>query len=95
MGSKMRRIADASKGKILSMERRLSGVFKPIKPRQEFVHDVAQHITTTPRVTLVDRITDWHLLALLIALLVSIAVFLSLIWRALLSLLGRKKTAHV
>jgi hypothetical protein len=95
MGSKMKQFADASRGRILSMEHRLSGVLKPIKPRKEFVHGVAQHIRTTPQVAFVDRISNWHLTAMLIAGLVSLAVFLALLGRALLLLLDKKRTARI
>jgi hypothetical protein len=95
MGSKIKELAGASRGKILSMEHRLSGVLRPINPRNEFIHGVARHIRETPRVTLVDRITNWHLTAILIAALVSLAVFLALLGRALLTLLGKERPIRI
>ena len=91
MGSKMKRISDASRGKIASMEHRLSGVLRPIKPRKEFVHGIAQRIRTKPRVAIVDRITNWRLIAILIAGLVSLTVFMAVMGRALLSLVDKKR----
>ncbi len=95
MGSKMQQLADTSRGKILSMEHRLSGALRPIKPRTEFVHGVARHIRETPRVTLVDRISNMHFTAFLIAILISLAVFVALVGRALLSLVDKKRLARV
>jgi len=94
MGSKMKRISDASRGKIASMEHRLSGALRPIQPRKEFVHGIAQRIRTTPRVAFVDRIASWHIIAILIAVLVSLTVFLAVLGRALLSLVDKKRTAR-
>ncbi len=93
MGTKMQQFADASMGRILSMERRLAGVLQPVNPRSEFVHGVARQIRTTPRVTLVDRLSNGHMTALLLALLISLAVLVALVGRALLSLLDRKHPA--
>jgi hypothetical protein len=94
MNTKMKQFADASKEKITSMEKRLSGVLRPVKPRKEFVHGVAHRIQTgTPAALFVDRIANWHLIAMLIAGLISLAIFLAVLGRALLSLLGKKRTA--
>ncbi len=93
MNTKMKQFADASKEKFASLENQLSGVLKPIKPRKEFVHGVAQRIQTAPRATFVDRIANWHLLAMVIAGLISLAVFLAIVGRALFSLVGKKRTA--
>ncbi len=91
MNTRMKQFADASMGKIASLESRLSGVLKPIKPRKEFVHDVAHRIQAGTQTAFVDRIANWHLIAMLIAGLISLAVFLAVVGRALLSLLGKKK----
>jgi hypothetical protein len=94
MNTKLKQFTDASKGKITSLENRLSAVLRPIKPRKEFVHGIAHRIQTGTRATLfVDRIANWHLIAMLIAGLISLAVFLAVVGRALLSLLGKKHTA--
>ena len=94
MSGKVKQFADASKGKISSLEKRLSGAFKPVKPRKEFVHGVARHIQTGPRTNFfVDRIANWHVIAMLIAGLISMAVFLAVVGRALASLLRKKRTA--
>jgi len=94
MNNKMKQFADASKGKITSMENRLSGVLRPIKPRKEFVHGIAHRIQAGTHATFfVERIANWHLVAMLIASLISLTVFLAIVGRALLLLLGKKRTA--
>ena len=93
MGTKTKQFTDATKRKLASMEKRLSGALRPVKPRKEFVHNVAHRIQSTPRVTLVDRIADWHLVAVLIAGIVSLAVFLAVLARALMNLLWKKRAA--
>jgi len=93
MNNKMRQLADASKEKFTSLENRLSGAFRPIKPRKEFVHGVANRIQTGTRAAFVDRIANWHLMAMLIAGVISLAVFLAVVGSVLLSLLGKKRTA--
>jgi hypothetical protein len=94
MNSKMKQFADASREKISALENRLSGVLQPIKPRKEFVHGVAHRIQTGTHATFfMDRIANWHLLAMLIAGLVSLAVFLAVAGRAMVNLLGKKRTA--
>jgi hypothetical protein len=93
MNTKMKQLADASMERIVSLEKRLSGVLKPIKPRKEFVHGVAHNLQTGTQTAFVDRIANWHLIAMLIAGLISMVVFLAVMWRVLLSLLGKKRTA--
>jgi len=94
MNEKMKQFTDASMGKITSLENLLSGALRPIKPSKEFVHGVAHRIQAGTQATfLVERIADWHLIAMLIAGLVSLAVFLAVAGRALVSILGKKRTA--
>jgi hypothetical protein len=94
MNNKVNQFADATKGKITSLENRLSGVLKPIQPRKEFIHGVADRIQTGSQASfIVERIANWHLVAMLIAGLISLAVFLAVVGRALLLLLGKNRTA--
>ena len=94
MNTKMKQFADASMGRIASLENRLSGVLKPIRPRKEFVHGVAHRIQTGNRAAfIVDRIANWHLIAMLIAGLISLVVFAAVVGRVLLSLQRKKHTA--
>jgi hypothetical protein len=93
MNTKMRKFADASMERITSMENRLSGVLKPIKPRKEFVYGVAQRIQTKTQTIFVDSVANWRFAAMLIAGLLSMAVFLAVVGRVLASLLRKKRTA--
>jgi hypothetical protein len=88
-----KKIADASMAKINLLENRLSGALKPIAPRREFVDGLGQRIQTGKQVAFVTHITDWYILAMLIAGLASLAVFLAMLARALLALSGKKRTA--
>ena len=90
-----KKLADASMAKIKSLENQLSGTLKPIAPRREFVNGLGQRIQAGNQATLVNYITNWHILAMLIASLVSLTVFLAMLARALLALFGKKRTAQV
>ncbi len=82
---------DASMAKISSMENRLSGTLKPVKPRREFVHGLGNRILANNRAALVNHVANWHILAMLIAGLVSLAVLLAMVVRALLALTWKKR----
>jgi hypothetical protein len=88
-----KKLVDASMARISAMENRLSGTLKPVAPRREFVKGLRQRIQTGSRTTLVNRIANWHILAMVIAGLVSLAVLLAMVARALLALSGKKRTA--
>jgi hypothetical protein len=90
----LKHFTDASMEKITSLENRLSGVLKPIKPSKEFVRGVARRIQTGSQADLlVERIANWHLIAILIAGIITLAVFLAVIGRTLLSLMEKKRVA--
>jgi hypothetical protein len=87
-----KKLADASMAKIASLENRLSSTLKPVAARRDFVHGLGQRIQTGSRVSLVNQVANWHILAVLIAGLISLAVFLAMLARALLALSGKKRT---
>ena len=88
-----KKLADATLAKISLMENRLSGTLKPVAPRQEFVHGLGQRIQTGNRTYFVNPAANWHILAIVIAGLVSMAMLLAMIARAILAMSGRKRTA--
>ena len=90
---KGKNLADASMAKISSMEHRLSGALKPVAPRQEFVHGLGQRIQAGNQSGIVYTVANWHILAILVAGFVSLAVLLAMVARALLALSGRKRIA--
>jgi hypothetical protein len=94
MNTKMRHFADVSMEKISSLEKRLSGVLRPIKPRKEFLHTVASRIHTGSQASLVDRVANWQFTAMIIAGVLSLALLLAVIGRVLLGLLGKKRAAN-
>jgi hypothetical protein len=75
-----------------SLENRLSGALKPIAPRKEFIHGLGSRIQSGNRATFVNHVANWHILAMMVAGLVSLAVFLAMVARALVSLAGKKHT---
>lgn len=87
-----KKLADAS-AKNLSLENRLSGTLKPVAPRREFVNGLGQRIQAGSRASLVNQVANWHILAILVAGLLSLAVFLAMVARALFVLYGKKRTA--
>ena len=88
-----KRFADASKAKISSLEDRLSGLLNPVAPSKEFVHGLGHRIQKGNRATIVNHIANWHIFALLIAGLVSVVVFLAMLARMLVLLVGKKRAA--
>jgi len=88
-----KKLADASLAKISSLENRLSGTLKPVAPRREFVHGLGERIQTANRVSFVNYVANWHILAALVAVLVFLAVLLAILARALLGLAGKKHIA--
>jgi len=88
-----KRFASASMAKVSSLENRLSGLLKPIRPRKEFIHGLGQRIQSGSRAIFVNRVSNWHIFAVLAAGMVSLAVFLAMVGRMLVSLLGKKHAA--
>ena len=88
-----KKLADVSMATISSLENRLSGTLKPVSARHEFVHGLGYRIQAGNQPALVDKVADWHILALLITGFVSLAVLLAMVARALLLLSGKKRTA--
>ncbi len=88
-----KRFADASMAKISSVEKRLSGLLKPIAPRKEFIRGLGHRIQSGTRATFVNHVSNWHIIAMLVAGMVSLAVFLAMVGRMLVSLLGKKHAA--
>ena len=86
-------LADASMAKISAMENRLSGTLKPVAARREFVNGLGQRIQSGNRSGLVYTVVNWHILAMLIAGFVSLAVVLAMVMRALLVLSGKRRAA--
>ena len=90
---KGKNLADASLAKISAMENRLSGALKPVAPRQEFVNGLGERIQAGNRSSFVYTVANCHVLAMLIAGFVSLAVLLAMLTRALLALSGKRRTA--
>jgi hypothetical protein len=85
-----KKLADFSMAKIATLESHLSGALKPVAPRQEFVHGLGHRIQAGNRTTVTGQFFNWPTLAMLIAGLVSLAVFLAMVARALLALMKKR-----
>jgi hypothetical protein len=81
-----RQFVDASKATLNSLENQLSGVFKPVPPRKEFVHRLGNQIQSIHQPTIVHRLTSTHYLLILMASLLSIGTLLVVGARAIFSL---------
>jgi hypothetical protein len=88
-----KRFADASLAKIASVEKQLSGIMRPVAPRKEFIRGLGRRIQAGGRAAFVDHVANWRIIALLIAGMVSVGVFLAMVIRALASLGGKKRAA--
>ena len=86
-------LADATMAKISLMENRLSGTLKPVSARQEFVHGLGERIQTGNRTAFVNPAANWHLMAVVIAGLVSLAMLLAVVARAILMQTGKNRLA--
>ena len=85
--SKRDEFLKASKNRIVELEHRLSGVLKPIKPRQEFVKGLRQRIDVLHKPSIVGNLSLFQLLFVILAGVFSAAVLVVMGTRALLSLL--------
>jgi hypothetical protein len=93
MQTKINQFGDRSMEIINSMENRLAGILKPIKPSKEFVHGVAARLQIGNRAALVERMTNWHVISMVIAGLISLAVFMAVVGGVVMSLLRKNRTA--
>jgi len=89
-----RRLVDLSKAKINSLENRLSGTFRPIAPRGEFVRGLGHRIQRFSPATIVDRSASLKLLLLVIAGVVSFGLLVLVGVRALASLFEKKRLSR-
>lgn len=78
MGQK---IADASKAGLHTLEKRLSGVLRPIPPRREFVRGLGRRIQTPSPVAMIERPPDIRLVVLALAGLFSLGVLVAVLIR--------------
>jgi hypothetical protein len=85
-----RRLVELSKAKINSLEHKLSGTFRPVAPRREFVRGLGHRIQKGSPATIVDRLASLKVFLLVIAGRVSFGVLILVGMRALASLFSRK-----
>jgi hypothetical protein len=80
--------------KITSIEDRLSGILQPVPPRKEFVRALSSRIQREESGTFVDQFRGWPVLAFVAAGLVSLAVLLAVVARALVLLTRRRQASR-
>ncbi len=86
-----KQIVDASKATYASLEKRLSGVLKPVLPRREFVHGLGQQFQNVNRPTIVSRLTNIHFILIILVFALSVVAILAVGVRAIISLLGGRR----
>jgi hypothetical protein len=85
-------IIDASKATYSSIENRLSGIFKTIPPRREFVRGLGRQIQIHPP-AISYRLTDLHFLLIMIASMFSLVALIFVGIRAVINFFsGRRRT---
>lgn len=77
----------ASKDRLVELEQHLSGVLRPIKPRQEFVKGLRQRIDVLHKPSVVGNLSFFQFLLVVLAGVFSAAILMVMGTRALLSLL--------
>jgi hypothetical protein len=88
------RLINTSKDRISALEKRLSGLLRPIQPRREFVHSVRQRIQIVRRPSIVNRFTFIQFILIVLAGVISAAMLMVMGTRALLSLLTALGILH-
>jgi hypothetical protein len=73
-----------------SLEARLAGTLRRIKPRKDFVHNLRARIHLPPREEIASRLQDWQRLFLIFGGVVSGMLILITVARALFHLVGRR-----
>ncbi len=74
-----------------SLENQLSGILRPVPPRQEFVRGLSERIQMGNRASFVNHVANWHFFVMLIASLASVAILVIVSIRALLNLIAKKR----
>jgi len=87
-----KQIIDASKATYASIENRLAGVFKTVPPRKEFIRGLSHQIKIHPP-AIANRLTDLHLVLILLASMFSLMALILVGVRAVLTFFnGRRRT---
>ena len=83
---------DASKATYSSIEKRLSGVFRQVPPRREFVRGLGRQIQIHPP-AISHRLTDFHFFMIMLASMFSLVALILVGIRAVFNFLsGRRRT---
>ncbi|HEY5981917.1 MAG TPA: hypothetical protein VIU38_00465 [Anaerolineales bacterium] len=76
-----------------AIERRLAGTLKPVTPSRELIHRLRGRIRIPDRSEIASRLRDWETLLLVLGGVLSGALVLITVARALFHLVGRRNVA--
>jgi hypothetical protein len=84
-------IVNASRDRLASIEGKLAGALKPVKPSQEFVRHVRERIQFASAPVVADRLHDPNYLMFLLGSVLTVALLIITGTRALFYFIGRIK----
>jgi hypothetical protein len=94
MAGQWNNVAGNNADKLVSLEEKLSGAFKTVTPRKEFVTEVAKHIHSGSRVNYVlNHVSRWHVFAMLAAGVISFFILMGVLSRWIATFSVRKRSA--
>jgi hypothetical protein len=73
-----------------SLEAHLAGTLKPIKPRGDFVQRIRSRIPLPEPGLIAERVGNWHLVLIVVGSVMSVAVLIATVARALFHFFGRR-----
>jgi hypothetical protein len=92
MAGQLNHAVENNTDKLVSLEEKLSGAFKPVIPRKEFVNEVAKHIHSGNRVNYVlNHVSRWHVFAMLAAGVISFFILMGVLSRWIATFPARKR----
>lgn len=92
MNTSMKHFTDTSLEKISALEKKISAVLRPIKPRPEFIHNIANRINTPVKAAFIDHKENWQFTAMILGAALSLAVLAAIIARVVTSLIVKHRT---
>lgn len=82
--------ADRDHGRLTSLEAHLAQALRPVRPRQDFVRRVREGIRLPQRAEIALKLRDWETLLMVFGGVLSGAVVILTLARALFHLFGRR-----
>jgi hypothetical protein len=73
-----------------SLETHLAGTLRPVEPRRDFVRGLRDRIRLPEPGLVAKRVSNWHLVLIVVGALTSVAVLIATLMRALFRLFGHR-----